>query len=412
MTTQSNPNLAVATVDSARQFLTSKEVQQQLAHMADRHMTPDHMCRLVLTAVQKTPRLLECFANPAGKRSIGLAMLTAGQSGLPIDGRLSHIVPFKNKAGYMEAVWMPDYKGLIQLGYNHPKVAAIWAEAVYENDHFVYRKGINVVLEHTPTMSGDPGALHAAYAVCKLTTGDVVTAVLPRREVERIRSSSRGSDDPSSPWNTAEGQMWIKSAVRQLCKLIPQSKELQKVLEVESEFEETGTMRNSVTIDVSPQPEIRFGKKNEESSVNALPVVAEVVESNPAAVESQEQSSTASPAASDGGQKHTADRARKSAKKPQETASVQPAPAEVTPAAPPAQEEDHNADAVETFFSDKCPKATCSDVMATMKRLKPAWPCAATAYADIPDAQRKELWSGRAGIQREVNRDIESKKAA
>jgi recombination protein RecT len=273
-----NTNTAVATVDTARQFLMSKDVQAQLAHMADKHMTPDHMCRLVLTAVQKTPKLIECFATPQGKRSIGLCMLTAGQSGLPIDGRLSHIVPFRNKGGYMEAVWMPDYKGLIQLAYNHPKVAAIWTGAVYENDRFEYSAGLNIVLNHAPLLRGDPGALYASYAVCKLTTGESTVVVLPEREIERIRASSRGSDQPDSPWNTAEGEMWKKSAVKALCKIIPQSKELKKVLEIESEFEDTGTLKNSVTIDVQAQPEPRFAKPlppPEAAEAEAAPVISE-----------------------------------------------------------------------------------------------------------------------------------------
>lgn len=378
---------AVATIDQARAFLNSKEVQSQLEHMADKHIKPDYMCRLVLTAVQKNSRLIECFASPAGKRSIGLAMLTAGQSGLPIDGKLSYIVPFRNKAGFTEAVWMASYMGLVQLSYNHSKVSAIWADEVHENDHFIYRKGINVVLEHTPTMRGDPGPLIASYAICKLTSGDVVPVVLFERDIDRIRSSSRGADQADSPWKTAPGQMWIKSAVRQLSKMIPQSKELQEVLSKEDEFEETGRVSNSVTIDVSPAVEPRFRKTSKPS---------------PEQVDNPEAETTAG-AVGDGV-------VEVQSESQPVTETSEPTPEKPTGKTGKPVEKDEReklAESVAEFYTKEA-GAPFDQVMTTMKRINKKWAdnVIVSTFSLMPLEQLQFLFKGRYGIVSEVKRDV------
>lgn len=381
----SNPNTAVATIDHARSFLLSPEVQKSLKDGMQKHMTADRMCRLVLTAVQKSPKLIECFATPQGKRSVGLCMLTAGQIGLELDGRHAHMVPFRNKGGYMESVFIPDYKGLIKLAFNHPKIRDINAECVYMNDHFTYRKGLNVVLEHEPTIDGDPGDLRAAYAIASLDGGGKTLVVLFRRDIDRIRASSRGADQPDSPWNKFESAMWLKSAVKQLSKIIPQSPELQKALAVEDEFEETGRTANSVTIDVNAEPEVRFQKK----ITTQAPPEQEIVEPGSAqdvAAETVAPETVTSP--------EPEKRTRKVKEVHPETPTVEPSLA--------AQ--------IEAFYRTEA-GATFENVKATVLRLQPSWKDSLTAtnYAELTEAQQKTLWNGRHGTVREVKKDLTPK---
>jgi recombination protein RecT len=253
----SRPHQAVATVDSVRKFLESPAVQDQLKLACKKHVTPDRMARLVLTAVQKSPKLIECFASEVGKRSVGLAMLTAGQYGLEVDGKMAHLVPYRdNRQNATVCQLIPGFQGLVNLAYNSALVKSIWADAVYENEVFTYKKGLSITLEHEPLMNDEePGALRAAYAVAELRDGGKVVVVLFKRDIERIRASSRGADQPSSPWQTHPAEMWKKSAIRQLCKIIPQSSELRDVLRVEDDFNERGP---SAFIDVQAQPETRF----------------------------------------------------------------------------------------------------------------------------------------------------------
>jgi len=377
-----NPTNAVATIDHARSFLLSPDVQKTLKDGMQKHMTPDRMCRLVLTAVQKSPKLVECFATPQGKRSVGLCMLTAAQIGLELDGRNAHLVPFKNKGGYMEAVFIPDFKGLINLAYNHPRVKDINVEVVYTNDVFVYRKGLNPVIEHTPTIDGEPGELRAVYAIATIDGTGKTFVVMSAREVDAVRRSSRGADQPDSPWNKWEASMWRKTACKQLCKIIPQSPELQRALAVEDEFEETGRTASSVTIDVKAEPEMKFSKQ----IATQAPPEQKVEEPGSAS-----QSAT-DVDASTGNDATTAE-------KPNPKDSPQPAPAE------PAL-----ATQLENFFRSEA-NAGFEDVKKTVLRLQPQlspeWNV--KSFAELTDQQLKNLWGGRRGTVREVRNDLKAK---
>lgn len=394
-------NTALATVDLAKKFLSDANTQAEIGRGLSKHMTADRMCRLALTAAQKNPKLLECFVTPQGKRSIALAMLTAGQIGLEPDGRHAHLVPFKNKGGYMECVLMADYKGLIHLAFNHPKVLSVWAEEVRRNDRFVYSRGSNPHIEHEIPLEVDRGDLIGAYACCELAgSKNPVFVVLGQADIDRIKSSSRGADDSNSPWNTAPGEMWKKSAVRQLSKVIPQSAELTKALSSEDEFESTG--RSSVTIDVQAQPEVRFKK-----------AIADVAQSTPEPAALAEPDTAPAPVAEP--EAATAESQPKPAVKhrgKKSDAVTEPVP-ENPPSEPtPEPTEKSRADEISEFYQ-KDAGADFAQVVATMSRLKKStWGnITAKAYHELPEGQQNELWNGRYGIARQVKSDISTPKA-
>ena len=85
-----------AKVANVREFL--KRLQPQLAIALPKHLTPDRMARIALTAMLKNPRLFDC--DPA---SLAGSLLVAAQMGLEVDGREAHLVPFNNrKRGVIE----------------------------------------------------------------------------------------------------------------------------------------------------------------------------------------------------------------------------------------------------------------------------------------------------------------------
>ncbi len=420
--------MAVATIDTARKFLTSEGVQATLKHGLQGHMTADRMCRLVLTAIQKTPKLMQCFDSEPGKRSIGLCMLTAGQIGLEIDGRHAHIVPFKNKAGYMEAVFIADFKGLIKLAYNHPKVLSIWAEEVRVADQFTYRRGSNPMIEHVIPLDVARGDLLGAYACCELAgSKNAVFVVLNLEDIDRIKSSSRGADDSSSPWQTAPGEMMKKSALRALSKVIPQSAELQRALSTEDEFEDTGKVANSLTIDVHSEPEVKFARQ---SSTTATTTPAQLVtepgpvpEPDPSGGGEPAQEQTATEAQ---GEKPAQPRTRKPRQEPppsqsetQSTAATEAKAAVATSAAPtPVASTGPMAGGalhseVEAIFREKCPGADFPAILKTMARLDNKWKdCKAKSFAELPPRFLNDLRNGHAGLTREVNKDINAQPKA
>lgn len=247
---------AVATrpTDAAKEFLKSPAFLNELK-VASAKVSPEAIARMVLTAAIKAPKVALAFTTPEGRASVALATITATQRGIPLDGVHGHLVPFEisvpGKGKIPTVQFMPGYQGLIRVAYNHPMVKAIWAEVVYENDEFEEVLGTDPKIHHRRTEADDPGPLRYAYACCRLDNGAVVSKVLNRSFIKRIRASSKSAAGEDSPWKTWEDQMWMKTAIKQLCKVIPQSEELRAALSDDDELEtkvadaSTGTIKSA-----------------------------------------------------------------------------------------------------------------------------------------------------------------------
>jgi recombination protein RecT len=95
-------------------------------------------------------------------------------------------------------------------------------------------------------MRGDP---IAAYAVAIHATGHAQCDVMWKEEIEKImdRVKARAKNWEKSPWVSDPDEMWKKTAVKRLCKLLPQSQELARAIEYDNEVEGV--------IDHTPAPE-------------------------------------------------------------------------------------------------------------------------------------------------------------
>src|ERR1044071_3746806 len=83
--------------------------KDQIAAALPRHITPERMIRVAMTAIQRTPDLLEC--SPL---SVIGAVMTASQLGLEPDGILgrAYLIPRWNKnTRQKEANFMAGYLG-------------------------------------------------------------------------------------------------------------------------------------------------------------------------------------------------------------------------------------------------------------------------------------------------------------
>lgn len=226
--------------------------KDQLAMALPKHITADRILRILMTEIQRTPSLLDCT-----RESVWGALLQCAQLGLEPGGVLgqAYLVPFKNRKnnGRLEVQLMPGYKGLVKLAYQSGEVGAIRARIVREKDKFYYEYGVDETLVHVPDRSPDPGQMVAVYAVAKIKGIDEAQfVVLERWEVELIRQRSASST--SGPWVTDEPEMWKKSAIRRLCKLLPASTEkdnLAKAIAID-EAAEAGLPQFHDVIDIQP----------------------------------------------------------------------------------------------------------------------------------------------------------------
>ena len=203
-------------------YLSDKNVLNQLAMALPRHITPEKMARVALTATVRNPTLLDCTPE-----SVCLALLEASQLGLEPNGRDAHLVPFRdNKNGVMRCTLIPDYKGLVQLAYRSGVIDNFTAMAVHEGDEFAYEFGSNERLRHVPSEDENPGPLTHAWAMVRFKDGASKFVVLNKRQITKRQRSSKTKNSANSFWDLHPEEMWAKSAAKALAKWIPQTPEM------------------------------------------------------------------------------------------------------------------------------------------------------------------------------------------
>jgi recombination protein RecT len=230
MTTAAVPVPAKPTY-TVRNLLQDK--QGEILAALPRHITPAYFMRVVLTAVQRNPKLAQCTSI-----SFLGAVLQCAQLGLVPDGFLgqAYLIPYENrKKNLLEAQFQIGYRGLVTLARRSGEISTIGADAVYERDAFKQIRGLSPSVDHVPFEGdGDPGALVYAYSFYRLKDGGYDLNVMNRRQVHAIRDRSQayqtgikyGKRD--SPWFTDEAWMWKKTSLKQLLKLAPMSVEIQR----------------------------------------------------------------------------------------------------------------------------------------------------------------------------------------
>lgn len=217
--------------------------KKQITAALPKHITPERLIRVALTAVSRQPKLLEC------ERSTLLgAIVQSSQLGLEPDGILgqAYLVPFWNgKARRMEAQFQIGYKGLIDLARRSGNIVSIVAQAVRTGDVFEYEFGLNEKLRHVPALDGR-GEITHFYAYATFTNGGHAFEVMTLEDVELIKARSKSRDKAGNvvgPWETDFEAMGRKTVIRRLSKYLPLSVEMQKALHVD-EVASTGSPQN------------------------------------------------------------------------------------------------------------------------------------------------------------------------
>ena len=225
-----------AVVPAATKLATLREHLKaeawKIGPLVPKHLTPERLLSVASVALSRSPALLECTV-PSVLRAIAIG----AQMGLDCSGvgGQGYLVPYRNKAGRYEAQFIAGYQGLIDLALRSQKVVAVRAKEVYSLDHFEYEEGSLQRVFHKPNLTAERGELVAVYAVAHLANGFPQAEVMSRADVERVRAHSKAGD--KSPWNTDPAMMWRKSAVRRLCKYLPQNPDLARAIDVEDRAE-------------------------------------------------------------------------------------------------------------------------------------------------------------------------------
>ncbi len=198
-------------VATFRSLLDQMKPQIKLA--LPKHVDIDRMIRIVLTTVQRTPKLLDCT-----QESLLACVIQCAQLGLEPDGMLGHayLIPYGNTA-----TLVVGYKGLLKLARQSGEISSISARVVHEKDKFEYEYGLAERLVHVPSEDEDPGAMTHAYAIFRLKDGGLHFDVMSKREIDAIRKRSKASG--SGPWVTDYEEMAKKTVLRRASKMSPAS---------------------------------------------------------------------------------------------------------------------------------------------------------------------------------------------
>ena len=313
----------VSQVKSVRDYLMKPEMKASLAGACSKHVTPERLLKVACTAMSRNPKLASCT-----KESLFLSLMTCGQLGLePLLGR-AHLIPRKNgKTGQMECQFQAGFQGLAELARRSGLISELYSEVVYERDQFSRTLGDNPGIVHIPyDGEEDPGALRFAYAVCLFKDATRHRVCLNRREVYKHRDVSTayqnwkkyGGDCPwVGPW---EAEMWKKTAVISLCKLLPLTIELADAMAMDpdavGDVVDLGAMAADGAIDV-PATVLDDAPATTKPETRTSALAGKIGGTTP---EQQQQEAT-SPAP---------------AKEPEKPAGPAPATVTTTPAAAPA----------------------------------------------------------------------------
>jgi phage RecT family recombinase len=203
-------------------------------------ITPESVARTALSAMYRSPKLMEC--DPL---SVMRAIVEAASLGLTFALGRAYLVPFRNKhkdpvsgrEGYrMEAQLIPGYQGLVDLVRRSTGVKSVVAAAVYDGDEFSYSTGLSDdTFVHVSKVEPDDAKLTHAYCIIRFLDGGYQWIVLTQKQINAVRARSKAGD--FGPWKTDYAAMAIKSAVRRCTKLCPASIELVRALELDDRYD-------------------------------------------------------------------------------------------------------------------------------------------------------------------------------
>lgn len=197
-----------------------QKAKDRFAKVASQTVNYDKESIFAMQALMKNPFVMKVAnENPS---SVHLAMINVASTGLtlnPANG-YAYLVP-RDGAIHLDI----SYKGLIKIATDAGSVVWARAEVVYADDTFEYN-GPAAAPKHTADpFKKDRGDVVGVYCIAKTNDGDVLTEVMSRDEIEKIRSKSsawvRGKPGQKGPWEDFFTEMCRKAVVKRASKTWP-----------------------------------------------------------------------------------------------------------------------------------------------------------------------------------------------
>lgn len=207
------------------------------------------MARIAMTELSKNPELALCDAV-----SFLGAIIQCSQLGLEPGSGLGHayLIPFNNrKRGIKEVVFIPGYRGLIDLMRRSGRVLSISATAVHEKDEFEFIRGDGEKITHKTFRGPDPGPITDVYSIARLINDGIEREAMTFEQIEQHRERfSHGNPVWKSDWE----EMAKKTVIRRIAKRLPLSPELAAALAKDDDHATGHGQANWSVLDASYEP--------------------------------------------------------------------------------------------------------------------------------------------------------------
>jgi recombination protein RecT len=228
------------------QFFQQHKGQLQAA--LPKHLNPDRMTRLALTAFSQNSALQKC--DP---KTVFSSIIVLSQLGLEpgIDGQ-AYLVPYKGTC-----TPVPGWKGYVDL-VSRAGRATVWTGAVFEGDDFDYALGDAPFISHRPGDENDEDKLTHVYAVGRVKGSEFpVIEVWTKGKILKHRDKHNKVGKQHYSFKNLE--MYArKIPLLQALKYMPKSVELQTAMEIDLNATEGKTTDyingEFVTLENEPEP--------------------------------------------------------------------------------------------------------------------------------------------------------------
>jgi len=209
---------------TVRQWFEAQK--NEVARAVPKHIDPERLIRVGLTACVQNPNLLQC-----SRESLMQAIMQSAQLGLMPDGLLgqAYLIPYGGKAQFQVG-----YQGLIELATRTDRVAAIIPDVVHQRDKFEWWREVDKdhFLHAAYDGEEDPGPITHGYCIIRRKDGTASVTVLSIRKIEREHMAHSKAKD-SGPWKTHKDAMVKKTCILVALKYEPKSTELARVVATE-----------------------------------------------------------------------------------------------------------------------------------------------------------------------------------
>jgi len=185
-------------LDKAGGFYSSAELKVAMADL------------IVLS--QRDASIKNCSAS-----SIVKVLLMSVKSGLSLitTPPQAHAVVYKDKSGYSNLQFIPEYRGLLKLIYENSDILKIDAHMVLENDHIAL-KGDSFEYEVKEFNRLNTKNYKGVLLICNWKNGDKTWHFTGADEIEQVKATAK----TKMIWDKWFNEMAIKTAIKKLSKTI------------------------------------------------------------------------------------------------------------------------------------------------------------------------------------------------